>query len=244
MNSPSERCFQGRMFILYLVYLFWTAGLVAMVANSIAVMLVSSVLTLLAFCFYFLPGVRGAYMFIRKRESLPDAGESGADIRAGAASRTEDITVIGAGAVLDGNLSRGQGADIYGELTGDIILPEGTVRILPGGQVNGNISAPTVIIGGVVEGRCEGQTVTVLAQGMLRGTCRSAEFSIKPGGVFIGNAEAWPVTEPVPPEAGHAEESSKEGSFSRRERRRLAARQLTEEGGVDTQAAAEPEAEE
>lgn len=101
-------------------------------------------------------------------------------------------TVIGKGGVMDGNITGGRDADIYGHLTGDIILPEGTVRILPEGYINGNITATSIIISGTVEGCCEGHSVTVLAKGRFSGVCRSAAFSITAGGVFTGTSEPWP----------------------------------------------------
>lgn len=96
-------------------------------------------------------------------------------------------TVIGEGMVMDGNITGGRDADIYGHFTGDIILPEGTVRILSEGYVNGNITATSIIISGTVEGYCEGHSVSVLALGRFNGVCRSAAFSITTGGVFTRN---------------------------------------------------------
>ncbi|EHI5678378.1 polymer-forming cytoskeletal protein [Salmonella enterica] len=103
--------------------------------------------------------------------------------------RDSTTTVIGEGTVVEGNILQGKNADVYGELTGDITLPTGTVRVMQGGKVNGAVRAAGIVVGGEVEGGCEGQSVTVLAQGILRGTCRSGEFSIKPGGVFTGTSE-------------------------------------------------------
>ncbi|EBV2827378.1 polymer-forming cytoskeletal protein [Salmonella enterica subsp. enterica serovar Adelaide] len=112
-------------------------------------------------------------------------------------------TVIGEGMVMDGNITGGRDADIYGHFTGDIILPEGTVRILSEGYVNGNITATSIIISGTVEGYCEGHSVSVLALGRFNGVCRSAAFSITTGGVFTGTSESWPEkTEPVCLQAG------------------------------------------
>lgn len=111
--------------------------------------------------------------------------------------------LLARGGVIDGNITGGRDADIYGHVTGDIILREGTVRILPEGYVNGNITATSIIISGVVEGCCEGHSVSVLAQGRFSGVCRSAAFSITTGGVFTGTSEPWPEkTEPVCLQAG------------------------------------------
>ncbi|EBF0843309.1 polymer-forming cytoskeletal protein [Salmonella enterica subsp. enterica] len=100
------------------------------------------------------------------------------------------LTVIGQDTVMEGNILRGTAADVYGSFTGDITMQAGTARIMPGGKVNGMVQAAEIVVGGEVEGCCEGQSVTVLEQGVLRGTCRSSEFSIRPGGMFTGISEA------------------------------------------------------
>lgn len=102
------------------------------------------------------------------------------------------LTIIGHGAVIEGNILQGESVAIYGTFTGDIRLPGGSVHIHSGGCVRGELAAATVLIGGRVEGLCEGQCVTVLEEGTFHGICRSKTFSITPGGMFIGTAQAWP----------------------------------------------------
>ncbi|ASG19099.1 hypothetical protein DI333_06185 [Salmonella enterica subsp. enterica serovar Oranienburg] len=129
-------------------------------------------------------------MFGKKSSSVQEESTSAHDVE-GSLNGELDIatTVIGGGTVVEGNILRGMNADVYGEFTGDINLPLGMVRVMGGGKVKGTILASGIVLGGEVEGCCEGKSVTVLAQGILRGTCRSAEFSIKPGGIFTGTSE-------------------------------------------------------
>ncbi|HGB5187929.1 TPA: polymer-forming cytoskeletal protein [Salmonella enterica subsp. salamae serovar 21:z10:z6] len=127
-------------------------------------------------------------MFRKKARELQE--DPDVQVMRGAAEGA--TTIIGEGVVMDGNITGGRDADIYGHVTGDIILPEGTVRIMPEGYINGNITAASIMISGMVEGCCEGHSVTVLAQGRFSGVCRSAAFSITAGGVFTGTSEPWP----------------------------------------------------
>ncbi|ECD2400840.1 hypothetical protein EW445_18025 [Salmonella enterica subsp. enterica serovar Newport] len=124
-------------------------------------------------------------------------------------------TVIGEGTVMEGNILRGRNAEVYGGLTGDITLPDGTVRVMPGGTVSGTIRAAGIVIGGAVEGCCEAQDVTVLEEGVLRGICRSVLFSIKPGGVFTGTSEPLPEgqREACPVVRSPGEDESEAGEY-------------------------------
>lgn len=129
-------------------------------------------------------------MFGKKSSSVQEESTSVHDVEGSLNGELEiATTVIGAGTVVEGNILRGMNANVYGELIGDITLPLGMVRVMEGGKVKGTIRAAGIVLGGEVEGCCEGKSVMVLAQGILRGTCRSAEFSIKPGGIFTGSSE-------------------------------------------------------
>ncbi|EHY0218381.1 polymer-forming cytoskeletal protein [Salmonella enterica] len=174
--------------LLYLVYVLWMSGLAFRLLGQNGA---AGGLLVLAFIFLvcvFLPCSGGKRMFGKKTSpevTMTPAGPATVLPEAG-------LTVIGTGAVVEGNILQGENVAIYGTFTGDIRLPEGMVHIYAGGCVRGNLSAATVLIDGRVEGLCEGQCVTVLEDGVLHGICRSTTFSITPGGIFIGTAEAWP----------------------------------------------------
>ncbi|EFM0751980.1 polymer-forming cytoskeletal protein [Salmonella enterica subsp. enterica serovar Bredeney] len=186
---------------LYPLYAIWIAGLIAEVTGQHAIAVRLAGLTVVGFFFFFFS--RSRTVFHKKTRELQEGRTVQEAHQATRGAAEGATTVIGEGVVMDGNITGGRDADIYGHVTGDIILPEGTVRILPEGYVNGNITATGIIISGVVEGCCEGHSVSVLAQGRFSGVCRSAAFSITTGGVFTGASEPWPEkTEPVCLQAG------------------------------------------
>ncbi|EAA3705519.1 hypothetical protein D8R48_22810 [Salmonella enterica subsp. enterica serovar Newport] len=176
----SSRC----IYLLYLVYVIWLSGLgLHCLQRPEAGLLLC--LTLIFLVLFFWSEIRNS-MFNKKSRpqqtvSVPQP-----------VTADSTTTVIGEGTVMEGNILRGRNAEVYGGLTGDITLPDGTVRVMPGGTVSGTVRAAGIVIGGEVEGCCEAQDVTVLEAGVLRGICRSVAFSIKPGGVFTGTSEPLP----------------------------------------------------
>lgn len=128
-------------------------------------------------------------MFSRKPRPAKISNYSLLDVKGQGGENDNTTTIIGEGTMVEGNILQGINADVYGVFTGDITLLTGTVRVMQGGKVSGTVRAAEIVVGGEVEGCCEGQKVMVLTQGVLRGMSRSSEFSIKPGGVFIGTSE-------------------------------------------------------
>ncbi|EAX5602873.1 polymer-forming cytoskeletal protein [Salmonella enterica] len=182
----NHRCF----YLLYLSYGTWVTGLIFLCLHHSAAAIFLC-LTLMLLGLYFWSAIRSS-MFIKKSPSVsPDIVPADAINHDGPPGSL--TTIIGEGTVVEGNILSGMNADVYGQLTGDITLPDGTVRVMPGGHINGTIVAAGIVIGGDVDGCCEGQSVTVLEQGGLRGVCRSTTFSIKPGGVFTGTSETLPA---------------------------------------------------
>ncbi len=190
MKGHNDKCCRDAMLGFYPLYLLWIAGLIAEVIGQHDTAIKLAGLTVAGFFFFFFS--RSRIVFHKKTRGLQEEVTVQAQQQATHGAAEGATTVIGEGGMMDGNISGGRDADIYGHVTGDIILPEGTVRILPGGYVNGNITATSVIISGTVEGCCEGHNVSVLAQGRFSGVCRSAAFSITTGGVFTGTSEPWP----------------------------------------------------
>ncbi|EAA6923724.1 polymer-forming cytoskeletal protein [Salmonella enterica subsp. enterica] len=184
----NDKCCQDATSGLYLIYLLWIAGLIAEVIGQHVTAISLAGLTVVGLFFF----SRSRTVFHKKKQGLQEglAVQEAHQVMRGAVTEGT-TTVIGEGVIMDGNITGGRDVDIYGHFTGDIIMPEGTVRILPEGYVNGNITAASITISGTVEGCCEGNSVTLLAQGRFIGVCRSAAFSITTGGVFTGTSEPW-----------------------------------------------------
>ncbi|HDC1420169.1 TPA: polymer-forming cytoskeletal protein [Salmonella enterica] len=188
LEGGQTTCRSEYLPLLYVVYVLWGGGLIARLAgfNILAVGLLA--VALIFFVGVFLP-LSGGRMLFNRKKSRPVDGQKPTLIDA--MSPTESgLTVIAVGAVVEGDILQGENVSIYGEFTGDIRLQGGSISIHHGGCVRGNLSASTVLIGGHMEGLCEGQNVTILENGVLHGICRSPTFSINPGGGFIGTAEA------------------------------------------------------
>nr|WP_053264011.1 polymer-forming cytoskeletal protein [Escherichia coli] len=81
--------------------------------------------------------------------------------------------------------------EIYGNITGEIYLTEGDVRVRRGGLVDGMIRAENIAIEGMVTGRCEAKSVQIMENYRLNGGCCFVALSIARGGIFSGASEVF-----------------------------------------------------
>ncbi|MCP4931813.1 MAG: polymer-forming cytoskeletal protein [Candidatus Marinimicrobia bacterium] len=121
-------------------------------------------------------------------------------------------TMIGADAVIQGNVSCQDGVAIYGKVFGDV-TSEGPVRIARGGEVHGNVQAAESQIGGIIDGnvRVEGRAV-LGAESQLKGDLIYRTLVIEEGAKFQGHcvlAGSEPTVEPdYQPESPQGEDYS------------------------------------
>lgn len=108
-----------------------------------------------------------------------------------------NMTIIGAGTVVEGVLKASASTRIDGTVNGDI-TSEGVVVIANEGVVNGNITAADVKISGSVKGNLiiSGKTELV-SSGRLIGDIKTGSLSIDETAVFQGNCKMNSVTEAV-----------------------------------------------
>lgn len=108
-----------------------------------------------------------------------------------------NMTIIGAGTVVEGVLKASASTRIDGTVNGDI-TSEGVVVIANEGVVNGNITAADVKISGSVKGNLiiSGKTELV-SNGKLIGDIKTGSLSIDETAVFQGNCKMNSVTETV-----------------------------------------------
>ncbi|CNF96477.1 bactofilin family protein [Yersinia similis] len=104
-------------------------------------------------------------------------------------------TIIAAGTQLKGNINLDGNIQIYGVVMGDIIVNEGSIRLMRSGQIEGNLTAPHITVDGRVEGVCISDDLEILEHGRLKGIVKGSNFSIKKGGIFVGQSEI--TEEPV-----------------------------------------------
>lgn len=118
-----------------------------------------------------------------------------------------NMTIIGAGTVVEGLLKAAASTRIEGTVNGDI-TSEGVVVIANEGVVNGNITAVDVKISGNVKGNLNISGKTELVScGRLTGDIRTGSLSIDETAVFQGNCKMNSVAEE---ENGKEEEPKKE----------------------------------
>lgn len=98
-------------------------------------------------------------------------------------------TVIAKGTAFHGDITLEGDIQIWGKVTGNINVKDGVIRIMHAGQVEGELTAPDIIIDGLVKGICAANNLDILEHGELRGTSRCGSMSIKRGGIFTGQSE-------------------------------------------------------
>jgi cytoskeletal protein CcmA (bactofilin family) len=119
-------------------------------------------------------------------------------------------TMIGADAVIQGNITCQDGVAVYGKVYGDV-TSEGPVRIARGGEIHGNIQASDSQIGGNVDGNVKVEDRAVLgAESNLKGDLVYRKLVIEEGAQFQGHC-VLAGNEPAP---GQVVEQSTESEAS------------------------------
>lgn len=88
-------------------------------------------------------------------------------------------TIIAVGTKLKGDINLDGDIQIYGVVTGDIVVNEGTLRLMRSGHIEGNLTAPHITVDGRVEGVCVSDHLEILENGRLNGIVKGSNFSIK-----------------------------------------------------------------
>ena len=124
-----------------------------------------------------------------------------------ARNENKDVhTMIGADAVIQGNISCNDGIAVYGKVFGDV-TSEGPVRIARGGEVHGNIQASDSNIGGTVAGNVRVEKRAVLgSESNLKGDLIYRTLVIEEGAQFQGHC-VLAGNEPSPEIANEPEKS-------------------------------------
>src|SRR5215475_8534704 len=113
--------------------------------------------------------------------------------RGARAATTPDGPGLGSRLVLRGEISGEGDFQIHGKFEGEINV-SGKVFVAEGAQVDANINAAAIQIGGVVRGNLSASTrVEILPSGVLTGTLKTGSFSAADGASVKG--EVW--VEPV-----------------------------------------------
>lgn len=159
---------------LYFIWFCWGLALLLYVAGSAYYKLPIVPLLLMVLLLM----VEKTKMFGRKRNESEMVG---------AGSTT---TVIAKGARFKGELQVEGNLDVYGQFVGTLQLNGGTVRIMEGGRIEGDVSAAHVIINGTLDGTCASSEVEILENGKMKGLFKGGSLSIRKGGQFVGQSQS------------------------------------------------------
>jgi cytoskeletal protein CcmA (bactofilin family) len=117
-----------------------------------------------------------------------EAESRAADLEAHRGARDEPAAV-GAGLSFRGELAGDGDFHIAGRFEGDINVT-GRVLVGEGAEVDANINARAIVVGGTVRGNLSATTrVEILPSGVLTGTLRTGSFSAADGAAVKG--EIW-----------------------------------------------------
>ena len=107
--------------------------------------------------------------------------------------------LIGEGLEMKGEVSGEGDFQVLGKFEGEITLT-GTVHVSEGAEVDANVSATAIVIGGVVRGNLSASTrVEILPTGTLTGTLKSGSFTAAEGASVKGEVWVERPPRPVPP---------------------------------------------
>ncbi|HDX8438067.1 TPA: polymer-forming cytoskeletal protein [Aeromonas dhakensis] len=159
---------------LYLIWFCWGLALLLYVAGSAYYKLPIVPLLLMVLLLM----VEKTKMFGRKRSESEMVGVG------------STTTVIAKGARFKGELQVEGNLDVYGQFVGTLQLNGGTVRIMEGGRIEGDVSAAHVIINGTLDGTCASSEVEILENGKMKGLFKGGSLSIRKGGQFVGQSQS------------------------------------------------------
>jgi cytoskeletal protein CcmA (bactofilin family) len=103
--------------------------------------------------------------------------------------KSEEVTVISKGVKIEGKLSSSGTIRVDGNVKGDIIS-QGMVVVGENGQVNGQINADSISIGGNVTGIVRAkEKLSLDSKGNLKGDIIAKTLFVEAGATFNGNSK-------------------------------------------------------
>jgi len=101
----------------------------------------------------------------------------------------DEVTIIGAGVILEGKLSSNGNIRVDGAINGDIIA-NGSVTVGETGEITGEIKAEVISIGGKVNGSINSKEKAVLeSKAVLKGDIVTKILVVEAGAIFDGSSK-------------------------------------------------------
>ncbi|ODQ07012.1 hypothetical protein BHE86_00775 [Shigella sp. FC1655] len=174
------------------IWIIWTLALIAFWRYQMAGEFLIILILIFSIIIYSMTlRLKKAAMFSRKTET-PKAIEPVAPVITEEKKPMPEqklYTIIAKGTVFQGDINVEGDIQIWGKVAGNINVKDGVIRVMHAGQVEGELTAPDIIIDGFVKGICAANNLDILEHGELRGTSRCGSMSIKRGGIFTGQSE-------------------------------------------------------
>ena len=110
--------------------------------------------------------------------------------RAGGPHAPEDITTIGRGVVIEGEVKGGEDLVIDGRVDGTIELPQHALTVGPTGEVKAQLSAKSVIVLGKVSGTIQAsERVSIGETGSVEGAVSAPRLVMVDGARLQGRVD-------------------------------------------------------
>ena len=101
----------------------------------------------------------------------------------------DEVTIIGAGVILEGKLSSNGNIRVDGAINGDITA-NGSVTVGETGEITGEIKAEVISIGGRVTGSINSKEKAVLeSKAVLKGDIITKILVVEAGAIFDGSSK-------------------------------------------------------
>jgi len=101
----------------------------------------------------------------------------------------DEVTIIGAGVILEGKLSSNGNIRVDGAINGDITA-NGSVTVGETGEITGEIKAEVISIGGKVTGSINSKEKVVLeSKAVLKGDIVTKILVVEAGAIFDGSSK-------------------------------------------------------
>ena len=111
-----------------------------------------------------------------------------------------DITIISQGVRLEGKITSGGSIRVDGIIQGDI-NSQGNVTVGEQGEVNGQINATSVAVGGKVVGSVSAKEKLIMeSKADLKGDIFTKILVVEAGARFVGKSNMGDIKEPLKPQ--------------------------------------------
>jgi cytoskeletal protein CcmA (bactofilin family) len=102
---------------------------------------------------------------------------------------TDEVTIISSGVVIEGKLSSKGNVRVDGTVKGDVNV-NGSVTVGESGDINGEINADIITVGGKIIGKLNAKEKVVLeAKAVLKGDLVTKILVVEAGAKFDGNSK-------------------------------------------------------